>query len=368
MSDKKKRRHIEKEQIVYDDKVNIKTRSVPMEVDNLFQTKQKTEFHVPPTPSAEKTNQLSSLSSPFDPDDFDIASYSPDLNEATDPDELKREENPPGLLVSFNYNTFLMELNVAVVRGQHLPEEQASSNHVVVSVVLLPEGSIQHTSRGVAPNPLFKDEFTFPMTADEMRNSRIKFNVWSIDKYSRKTPIGSHVVNLQEMFCDKDSLRLNTAEMWKTIQLTDNLTNETQNGEILTSLQYLPGAERINVTILKARDLKFEEFDKDIYVKVSAVLNGKVVKNKKTNVMRKTAMPIFNETISFELQPHSSLKLHNMCIVLSIFTYRSRGAHRRLIGRAILGDGDISIKDGAEHWNKMIETPHKAIAEWQELK
>ena len=30
----------------------------------------------------------------------------------------------------------------------------------------------------------------------------------------------------------------------------------------MSTLQYLPGAERVNITIVKGRDLKLEEFDK----------------------------------------------------------------------------------------------------------
>ena len=38
--------------------------------------------------------------------------------------------------------------------------------------------------------------------------------------------------------------------------------NETAKGELLTSIQYLPGSERINISVMKARGLQLEDFDK----------------------------------------------------------------------------------------------------------
>ncbi len=117
----------------------------------------------------------------------------------------------------------LLELNVGVIRGKDFSEDDESVNHIIVSVVLLPEGSISHSSRGVPPNPLFKDKFVFPITADEMKPSQVKFNVWKIDKYSRKCPVGEIVVRMQEIFQGNDSLYSSKFEMWKALVLTDKL-------------------------------------------------------------------------------------------------------------------------------------------------
>ena len=105
----------------------------------------------------------------------------------------------------------------------------------------------------------------------------------------------------------------------------------------------------------------------DVYVKVSAVTNGKVFKNKKTSVMRKTTNPLFNETTSFQLAPHTPLKLDEMSIIVSVYAYRSRGPHKRLIGRCMFGSTDLATTAGKEYWKNVVHSPHKTIAEWQEI-
>lgn len=77
--------------------------------------------------------------------------------------------------------------------------------------------------------------------------------------------------------------------------------------------------------------------------------------------------PLFNETTSFQLAPHTQLKLDEMSIIVSVYAYRSRGPHKRLIGRCMLGSTDLATTPGKEYWEKMMRSPRKTIAEWQEI-
>lgn len=359
---------LEKRQISYLHDASFKTRAIPMAFDELFYLDEdgfKKTKHQPLSSRLSSTSREHLTS-----EDLDISSYYASVSTAEELNEEEAAEKPPSLLISFSYNVSLLELNVVLVRGKDFlqEEESESTNHIIVSVVLLPDGNIRHSSRGVPPSPLFKDKFIFPITAKELKASSIKLNVWQIDKYSRKFPNGEIIISMQKIFSEQRSLYSSTFEMWREVEIKETLTNQTSIGELLTSLQYLPGAERVNVTIMKGRDLKFEEFDKDVYVKVSAIVNGKVMKNKKTSVMRKTAMPLFNEITSFELLPHSKFTLENMGVILSVYAYRSRGPYRRLIGRAVVGETEISNEAGRRQWRKMVEMPQKSIAEWQELR
>lgn len=359
----------EHQTINYDEAFNVKTQTISLTLD-------ENGFQIPDTdshaflPESDKKKHLWNNSSAR-PVDFDISMYFPDAVGNEEADVFDPPETQPTLLFSFFYNISLIELTVVLARGKRFSTKQInpeSSDHVLVSVVLLPEGTIYHSSRGVPPNPHFKDRFTFCLSPEELRASSVKFNVWKIDKYSRRSPYGETVINLSDAFGENDSLFAGSVQMWRELNLTDTLTHETKNGEILSTLQYLPGAERVNITIVKGRDLKLEEFDKDLYVKVSAILNEKVIKNKKTSIMRKTPTPLFNETTSFQLHPHTSLTLDNMSIVMSVYAYRSRGPHRRLIARAVVGSTDVASETGKEHWRKMVDGPHKMVANWQELR
>ena len=107
------------------------------------------------------------------------------------------------------------------------------------------------------------------------------------------------------------------------------------------------------------------DFFQDVYVKVSAVVNDKVIKNKKTGYVKRTPNPVFNEVIRLQLD--SVMKLENMTIVLSVYAYRSRGPHKRLIGRSFFGSGKLSSSAGREYWRQITDNPQKMIAEWQEI-
>ena len=103
----------------------------------------------------------------------------------------------------------------------------------------------------------------------------------------------------------------------------------------------------------------------DVCVKASAVVNGTVVKNKKTGVTKKNPNPVFNEMIRFDLD--NGMTLENTTIMLSVNAYRSRGPHKRLVGRTYIGNGDLVPPAGMKYWRKIIENPQKMIAEWHEI-
>lgn len=72
--------------------------------------------------------------------------------------------------------------------------------------------------------------------------------------------------------------------------------------ELLISLNFLPGAERLTVVVMKAKNLEFEE----VFVKFYLIQNGKRIKKKKTNFSKKSyADHIWNEAFTFNL-PSSS--------------------------------------------------------------
>ena len=100
-------------------------------------------------------------------------------------------------------------------------------------------------------------------------------------------------------------------------------------------------------------------------MKVSAVVNDKVIKNRKTSYIKRTPNPVFNEMVRLQLD--SVMKLDNITIVLSVYASRSRGPHKRLIGRSFVGSGKMSSSAGREYWRQIAENPQKMVAEWQEI-
>lgn len=85
--------------------------------------------------------------------------------------------------------------------------------------------------------------------------------------------------------------------------------------ELLVSLNFLPGAERLTVVIMKAKNLDCD----DVHVKLYLIQNGKRIKKKKTNSGKKSyAEHTFNEAFTFNLPSssfnHSGLEVRvDMC-------------------------------------------------------
>lgn len=83
--------------------------------------------------------------------------------------------------------------------------------------------------------------------------------------------------------------------------------------ELLISLNFLPGAERLTVVIMKAKNLEFD----DVFVKFYLIQNGKRIKKKKTNFSK--ADHIWNEAFTFNL-PSSSFNNSGLEVIKLTFT------------------------------------------------
>lgn len=74
-------------------------------------------------------------------------------------------------------------------------------------------------------------------------------------------------------------------------------------GELLVSLCWQPGAARLTVVLLKARNLPRMDVTglADPYVKIYLLYNGQRIAKKKTHVKKRTLSPVFNESFAFDI-------------------------------------------------------------------
>uniref|UniRef100_A0A4X2KBE1 C-type lectin domain-containing protein n=1 Tax=Vombatus ursinus TaxID=29139 RepID=A0A4X2KBE1_VOMUR len=81
------------------------------------------------------------------------------------------------------------------------------------------------------------------------------------------------------------------------------IQNEVELGELLLSLNYLPSAGRLNVDVIRAKQLLQTDMSQgsDPFVKIQLVHGLKLVKTKKTSFMRGTIDPFYNESFSFKV-------------------------------------------------------------------
>merc|ERR1712209_239706 len=138
-------------------------------------------------------------------------------------------------------------------------------------------------------------------------------------------------------------------------------------GELLVSLCHQPGASRMTVVVLKARNLPKMDITglSDPYVKIYLLFNNQRIVKKKTHVKKRTLNPVFNESFVFEL-PHMEEGLKNISLEFMLLDW-DRVTENEVIGRLELG-GDKCEGTALHHWNEVLASPRRQIAEWHKLR
>lgn len=100
----------------------------------------------------------------------------------------------------------------------------------------------------------------------------------------------------------------------------------------------------------------------DPQVKVWVTVDDKVVGKHKTKRKSQSTCPIFNEALTCTVEPAAV----RQAVVNVAMLNDSRQASKREVGQVVLGMQSKS--EGVRHWNDMLATPGKHIAEWHELR
>ena len=107
----------------------------------------------------------------------------------------------PRLGFELYYHFRTTEIQISLKSGKYLPEYV--NEQIVISVIMSHCSAIYHTARYDGPNPTFNEDFRFPMESMQISSDppiKVKFNVWTVDKYSRKNPYGYIEANIEEIF------------------------------------------------------------------------------------------------------------------------------------------------------------------------
>jgi Ca2+-dependent lipid-binding protein len=102
---------------------------------------------------------------------------------------------------------------------------------------------------------------------------------------------------------------------------------------------------------------------KDPYVKIYLLYNNQRVTKKRTHVKKRTTNPVFNESFVFDVPYNEGLE--NVSLQFQVLDY-DRVTKNEVIGRLELGPktGPSTQK----HWQDVITSPRRQIADWHKLK
>lgn len=151
-----------------------------------------------------------------------------------------------------------------------------------------------------AHNPFYSQTFIADIQTVDVKDVIVRFSVIDQDRHCGPVELGNTSISLKEA--------KQTGPDPDKFSSTQFLTQPKKDcGEILFGLSYLPTAQRLSFSIVKATNLKHKD-DKNEgdtinpYVRILMFnTSGRLTKKKKTTVKFNCLDPVFNETLNFEV-------------------------------------------------------------------
>ncbi|BFZ09576.1 hypothetical protein BsWGS_12614 [Bradybaena similaris] len=258
------------------------------------------------------------------------------------------------------YDFRTCDLVVHLIEAQDLPVPDPVSGtfgdpYIRISLVPCVDERVRQSSvKRRTLNPYFNEYFKFPLDFDDLKDKSLMFHLYDYDRFSRHTSVGEVQISMRDVDVS------NSVEMWCDIQRQHKVIGES--GEMLVSLSYLPGAERLTIVIMKARELRLPTAaaTADPFVRVSLIVDGRKIKRKKTSVKRGSINPVWNEALSFNVPAEV---LPKVALEVSVLDHDLLG-HGEMLGRCFIGATD----EGHGHWKEMLTNQRKSVAMWHVLR
>ncbi|XP_013399810.1 synaptotagmin-15 isoform X2 [Lingula anatina] len=301
------------------------------------------------------------------PGAYALGSIDPSLYKAIDEEDntLYPEDHRGRIWFAVEYERESEKLRVTLMKARNLPSRVSGNNNgcdPFVRIYLMPDERryMQSKSKRKTCNPNFEESYVFQVSYKTIQDRTLKLTVFDVDRSKRHRSVGHALYPLKEHDCESNE----QVVIWRDLEreVTGSATNQ---GELHIALTYNDNLERLTVGIFEGKNLRLLDgcSSVDCYVKVSLLLQNKMVKTKKTEVLKRTDCPAFNESFSFKVSPSqedtTSFSIHAMQHVL--------GHKDKVIGRVVLGPYMFARGKELEHWNTMIANKREQISMWHVL-
>ncbi|KAK3579479.1 hypothetical protein CHS0354_028292 [Potamilus streckersoni] len=272
------------------------------------------------------------------------------------------------------------KLLVTVIKTKNLPCRPFGGPNgcdPFVRIYLMPDERryLQSKFKKKTCNPKFEESYIFQVSNRNINDRILKFSVFDVDRHKKHNVIGHALYPLRDHDCDSNERLV----VWRDLEREVLETTGKQKGELTVSLTYNNHLERITVGIFEGRAFVAEGSTSidtaqevaaspsvpsiDSYVKVQLVIQNKTIKSKKTEVVKKTDDPAFNESFTFKL-PIASLDTAN--ITVTAMQHQS-GYKDKVIGRVTIGSFMFARGKELQHWNEMVSNQREQITYWHTL-
>ncbi|XP_033100524.1 synaptotagmin-10-like [Anneissia japonica] len=245
--------------------------------------------------------------------------YRNDFNEAESRGQLCGK-----MEVSLKYDQPTECLTVNIIKATGLPAKDFSgTSDPYVKIYLYPDRKkFQTKVHRKTCNPIFHETFEFNVAYADLSEKSLKFTIYDFDRFSRHDLIG-------EISVDDLMSKVDPTSGARHFQLDIYSTQSQERpdlGEIMFSLCFLPTAHRLSLNVLKARNLRAMD------------ITG----------ASETSSPISISMITSENNRSNETV-----------------GHSELIGVCEVGAN--SPGQGSEHWQEMLQSPRKQVANWHQL-
>lgn len=243
-------------------------------------------------------------------------------------------------------------------------ESLSSSSELYCKCTIMPDKFSYDTKLVLAMQDIvFEEQFEFNyLDASHLNACSLEISLYEFNKSFDTTGecLGSTTVRL-----DYSSIEMKKILVKDLKRNTKKIEKSDYKGELILSLCYLPGAERLTINIRKAINLSYLDMDKKIlpdpYVKISVLeKDGRRLKKKKTSTEKMTVNPVFNQEVVFTKLKKEQLEN----LTISFTVYNDSIKNREILGHFELNSNSIGNK--YTQWKSMLDGK-KSTPWWHQL-
>eukprot|EP00794_Sanderia_malayensis_P003685 gene3685-4202_t len=272
---------------------------------------------------------------------------------------------------SLQYKQDRALLVVCVVKAEELPtRKDGECVDPFVDIQLLPFYKRRNHSEvhQKTLNPVFNQTFEFEVPPYEIRSQQIQFTVLDFNQQLNHNTIGTVLYDISTL--DSDALKagkefvlwqrivkLERAERKLALKLTlskekEDVASDNNSMLILLSLTYLKEAERLTVSINRARNLPLADRKGRLdhhYIAVTLRKQAKAMKKQRTSVVKHDPNPTFNKSLIYDVGRND---IEECTLVIKV-RHHSEMARDRTFAILCVGHNAQGIE--AAHWTEMLE-------------
>ncbi|ESO05706.1 synaptotagmin 15a [Helobdella robusta] len=238
------------------------------------------------------------------------------------------EDNIGRLWFAIQYNPEAERLAVTLIQMKNLPSRIRGINNgcdPYVRICLLPDEKrhLQSQFKKKNCNPKFDENFVFQVSLRNLKERSLKFTVFDVTRNKSHVVIGSVTYPLK-MYESSSKVVL-----WRDLE-RDDLSHPGH--ELYVSLSYNGDLSRLTVGIYAGKNFKVDEMLTEeeshktkMYAKVMLMQVNKVLKSKKSEMVKASNSPVFNEMFKMKLAPFN-LNSVSLSITVYLQTSHSKGS------------------------------------------